>query len=333
MKYAGLDVHKRYCVGIVCRENGEVVKEGRIPSTEKDILEFFAGMGDVTVAMESSTCVDWIYDLLEENGFKVVVSNPLRTRLIAETKIKTDKIDAKVLADLLRNDYLPRSYVPPKDIRRLREICRHRILLGRMKTQIKNSIHAILARKGMDNQHRDIFTSEGILWLKSLNHRLIEKYLATLELLDKQIESAESLIEDEAMNHPEIKILTTIPGIGIYSAAVIFSEIGDINRFPTEEHLFSYAGLIPRVNQSGDHNYYGRITKSGPSNIRFVLVLAVQIHLSRVRRDTNIKRFYRKLVRKKPKNIAVVACARKMLQIIYWMLKRNEPFQGWVSQA
>lgn len=140
MEYAGLDLHKSFCQVLVCEKEGELIKEGRIKTETKDIAEFFSGLEDLTIAFEASSNYEYFYDLLEGLGHKVVLAHPLKTKMIAETKIKTDKIDAKTLAELLRGDFLPTSYVPPKEIRALRHLVRHRISLGKYRGIIKNQI-------------------------------------------------------------------------------------------------------------------------------------------------------------------------------------------------
>jgi len=131
MEYAGLDLHKSFCQIKICTKEGELIKEGRINTETKDIEEFFSGLEDLTIAFEASGNYEYFYDLLEGLGHKVVLAHPLKTKMIAEAKIKTDKIDAKTLAELLRGGFLPISYVPPKKVRALRHLVRRRIFLGR----------------------------------------------------------------------------------------------------------------------------------------------------------------------------------------------------------
>jgi transposase len=124
MAYAGVDLHKSFCQAIVCTHEGKVLKEGRIP-TEREDIGFFSGLKRLEIALEASTNYEYYYDLLESFGHRVVVSHPLKTRMIAGAKIKTDKLDAKTLAELLRRGLLPTSYVPPKELRELRHLVRH----------------------------------------------------------------------------------------------------------------------------------------------------------------------------------------------------------------
>jgi transposase len=327
MLYAGLDVHKNFCQAIVMTKDGELVKEGRIKSEKEDIQRFFSSLENVEVAFEASGNYEYYYDILDSLGYKVHLSHPLKTRLIADARIKTDKIDAKAIADLLRGDLLPTSYVPPEKIRRIRHLVRHRIALGHHRTKLKNQIHAVLRRKNLKYQGQDTFTGNGIKWLRSLNNSEIDSYLAIFETVVREIKSVDRDINTESMNHKEIKLLTTIPGIGPYSAMLIFSEIGNIHRFNSEEKLFSYAGLIPRIHQSGENGYHGRITKEGSKYLRWILVEAVQVHI-RYAPESKITYHYYRVKKKRPNNVAKVAAARKLLQAIYHMLKNEDEFRG-----
>ncbi len=158
MAYAGVDLHKNFCQTIVCTKEGELIKKGRIKTEKEDIEEFFSGLEDLEIAFEASGSYEYFYDLLESLGHKVVLAHPLKTRMIADAKIKTDKIDAKTLAELLRGDLLPTSYVPPKEIRELRHLVRHRIALGRLRGRLKTQIKTELRRKNIKYREGRVFS-------------------------------------------------------------------------------------------------------------------------------------------------------------------------------
>ena len=156
-------------------------------------------------------------------------------------------------------------------------------------------------------------------------------YLPILESVIKETDKLERIFKKEGRSRKDIQLLTTIPGIGSYSALLIYSEIGDIHRFPCEEKLFSYAGVIPSVHQSGEHKYHGHITKQGSKYLRWILTEAVRIHLIWTENhevETTISRFYQRMQKKKPENVAAIAASRKLLQIIYHMLKNQNEFRG-----
>ncbi len=327
MLYSGLDAHKNYCQAVICTKDGEIIKEERIGKDDKDIKRFYSDLeDDVIVAFEASTHYEYYYDILEKYCKEVKLSHPKRTKAIAEERIKTDKIDANTLTHLLRANLLPTSYVPPKNIRELRHLVRRRILLGRDRARVKNKIHTELIRRGLAYDG-SIFNNKGKNWLCSLNISALECYLPILETYDKQIKELDRLIKTEGLKYDEVKLLITIDGVGIYSGLIIFSEIGDITRFPSEEKLFSYSGLVSSTNQSGDKCYHGRITKEGSKYLRWILTEIVRVHL-RWYPDSKLSRFYHRLQKKKPNSVAIIATARKLLQIIYYMLKNNKKYQG-----
>jgi transposase len=327
MAYAGLDLHKNFCQAIVCTHDGEVLKEGRIPTEKGDIEEFFSGLERLEIALEASSNYEYYYDLLESLGHRVVVSHPLKTRMIADAKIKTDKLDAKILVELLRGGLLPTSYVPPKEVRELRHLVRHRIALGRLRSGLKTRIKTELRRKNIKYRGGPhCFTEKGKTELRLLKNPSIDSFLTIYEAIEKELKKADRAIGEAGTRYEEVKLLTSITGIGVYSALVIFSEIGDGSRFPTEDHVFSYAGLVPRVHQSGNEQYHGRITKEGSKYLRWILVEAARVHVQWCP-ESKITKHYEKIKRKRGEKIAIVAAARKLLQAIYYMLRNREPFR------
>ena len=326
MLYAGMDVHKKFCQIIVCTKEGEIIRKGKIRTNEKEIREFFYGLKNVKVAIEASTNYSYIVDALVKEGYEVLVAHPLRTRAIADAKIKSDKIDAKILADLTRGNLLPTSWIPPKEIRELRDLIRQRIFLVKQRTKLKNKIHAELIKRGIECRG-NIFTKAGKEWLHSLKIPAIETYLSIMEKLGEEIKKIDKRLKEEEKKFEEIKLLKSIPGVSTFSALVILAEIGNVNRFPDEKKIFSYAGLVPSVHKSGDKVYYGHITKQGSKYLRWILVECARIHVRKC--DSKITEFYRKLKRKgKHENVAIIGAARKLLQTIYYMLKKGESFQG-----
>jgi len=194
--YAGVDLHKSFCQTIVCTKRWEIDKEGRIKTEKEDIEEFFSDLENLEIALEATTNYEYFYDLLESLGHRVVLAHPLKTRMIAEAKITTDKISAKMLAELLRGDLLPTSYVPPKEIRELRHLVRHRIALGRLRGRLKIQIKTELRRKNIKyREGASIFREKGKKELRKLKNPVIDSYLAIYEAVEKEIKKAEREIE------------------------------------------------------------------------------------------------------------------------------------------
>ncbi|MEW6070901.1 MAG: IS110 family transposase, partial [Candidatus Thermoplasmatota archaeon] len=325
MLYAGLDIHKSFCQAILMTEAGEVIKEAEILTTKEDITKFFSEILGVRVAIESTGIWEPVFDWLENLGYEVKLAHPLKTKAIAYAKVKTDKISARILADLLRANLLPESYIPPKEIRELRNICRERKGIVCERTRWKNRIKAELARRGIKSIFDNLYTKDGRNWLRSLNIPKITRAISTVEFLNERIKEIDKTIKAKSKDIPEIKILETIPGVGTYSATFIYAEIGEIDRFCHSEKVSMYAGVVPSTKQSSEHTKHGHITKEGSSYLRWILTECTQTHVSRY--STKLTQFYRRIMLRRGKQKAIVATVRKLTKIIYWMLKNKETFK------
>jgi len=324
LMYVGLDVHKRVCYGTMMDEEGLVVKQGRFSNDPEGLEEFMAGVEGALVAMEAGYCWQPLYDGLEEAGYDVRLAHPQKVKAIAQAKVKTDKIDSETLAHLLRAGLLPESYVPPRDIRELRDRVRRRAFLVGMRTRLKNRIHSELAKRGI-RLGVPLFTREGDALLRGLGLEAVDQMLPVMEALDVQIAHISGSLRRMSGEDPRARLLTTIPGVGYYIALLLISEIGDVRRFPDSEKLCSYAGLVPSVRRSGGSTRHGGITRQGSKWMRWALTQAVHVH---IRYDTRLTGFYRRLARRKKKQEAVMATARKMLKVVYWMLRNREPYHS-----
>lgn len=330
--YVGMDIHKKVIVLCMKDKEGTVLLQKKIRNEPNELDSFLARISkDSAIAMESCSCWEYVYDYITDAGFtNVVLANPSKVRLIAVSKKKTDAHDAEVLADLLRSNMLPTSYAPCKVIREQRLITRHRASLGRLKGIIKNKIHAILIRNGINHEFSDVFGVGGIEYLKSLDLNYIERYQMDqlLELIrhyNIQIEKTESRIEDYVAYNPHVKLIMTIPGISFYSGLSIIGEIGNIQRFNSARKLTAFAGLNPSVSQSGDKCYYGHIAKRGNKNLRWMLNQCANIAIMH---DSTLSKIYHRIKKRRGHNIAITAVARKMLCFIYVMLMHNIKYQA-----
>ncbi|KXB00161.1 hypothetical protein AKJ40_01780 [candidate division MSBL1 archaeon SCGC-AAA259M10] len=324
--YAGVDVHKDYCHGVLMDENGEVFKEEDFDNSVKGVRRFFGGFESAQVVIEA--CYSWrpTLERLEEFGLEVKMAHPRKTKAIAEAEIKTDSIDATTLAHLLRARLIPESYVPPDDIRELRDKTRARAGLGKERTRMKNKIKAEL-EKNRITMDINPFTIKGKEKLRGFGVCTVKYYLEMLETIQEQIDEIETDFEEIAEKYEEAKLLMTIPGVGAFSALLILAEIGDIDRFPDPEKLCSYAGLVPKVHKSGNITRYGNIKKAGSKYLRWILVEDVWIHVGCA--DSQLTKYYRKKKREKGDGrMAAIATARKMLTAIYYMLKRGEEYRS-----
>jgi transposase len=258
------------------------------------------------IALEATGNWYYFYEVLEHKCPKIYLAHPLKTRAIAEARIKTEKIDSTILAHLLRTDFLPTSYIPPREIRDIREVLRYRASLVSLRTSIKNKVHAILSKNGINIEFSDIFGKKAIKHLRELNLRACYKqaisgYIRLVETLNGLIDEVTETIKKIVEDNPQAKLLTTIPGISYYSALLIISEIGDVNRFPDARRLCSYAGLVPSVHSSGGKCYHGSITKQGSKWLRWILI---ELSHHFIKSSNRIERLYKKITRKHGRNTA-----------------------------
>jgi len=281
--------------------------------------------------LEATGNWSYMYDILEAGTDEVVLVHPKRVRAIAAARVKTDKIDATTLAHLARADLLPIAYAPPIETRDLRDLVRHRSKLVRERTRHKNRIHTILSKYNLHSPSTDLFGKKERAFLKETRKHLsgthqmmLDNYLDLIDGLNEQVKSVNQVIRTWAKDDPRAQLLTSMPGIGIYSAAVIIADIGDIKRFESPKQLCSYAGLVPSTRSSDIHVRHGRITKEGSPWLRWIMVSAAQRAPCA---SPRLASFFERTLQQHGKKTARVALARKMLSIVYYMMLRNTPYQ------
>ena len=326
--YVGLDLGRRWIYGTILDEKKRVVKEAKIECTIGAVEKFLEGRPKDTLNVVIEACGIWegIYDHLKKHCKVVKVANTLKTKAIGYARKKTDKIDSKILAELLLADMIPEAYVPDTEIRLMRKSVRHRLGIIKVRTMFKNQAHAILRARNLHPppEVKDVFTKKGITWLKSLDIPEIYSCIRMIESSNNEVDTAESFSSDNPLRK-EVEILKTMPGIGEVSATLIMSDIADIRRFETPKKLCAYAGIVPSVYQSGDTERHGGITKHGPGHLRHMLVECADVA---IRHDDRFRRFFQKIYKKKGWNVAITAVAHKMLYIMWYMLTNNQPYIG-----
>jgi transposase len=264
----GLDVHKKMSYYTLMDDKGKEMEVEKFPTT-KDGLNEFAGTlpENAKVAIEASSSGLFVYEYLESLGVDVHLAHPTLVKPFAKKHAKTDKIDSRVLAELLRMDHLPESYVPVGEMRDLRIEVRHRASLVRIRTQVKNKVHALLTQEGVQTPKvSDLFGKAGMAFLKGVElkpprRKALEQYLAIFDALNHNIGEMDTLLKEKADITQEVKWLISIPGVGFYTALLMQSEIGDISRFERPKSLVNYAGLASKVSQSGNSVRYGELAQ------------------------------------------------------------------------
>lgn len=330
IRYVGLDVHKHLLVACIVDHTGRKV-HGQELALRRDTLEVFATKylhPSDHVALETTTNCWAVADTLRPHVARVVVSNPMATKAIAQAKVKTDKVDAHVLAQLLRCGFLPEVWQPDQATRRLRELTGRRSALIGQRTAMRNRIHSVLAMRLVHAPAR-LFDPDGLQWLATVEldpqgRMLVDSDLRQLAFLQKEIDAIDEELARRGYASDAVKLLMTLPGVDVTTAEAVMAAWGDVSRFPDGDHAASYLGLTPSTKQSAGHCYHGPITKRGNSQARWMLIEAAQ-HVDR--HPGPLGHFVRRLMRKKNRNVAVVAGARKLAMIAWQMLTHGEPYR------
>lgn len=324
-----MDLHQKTSTFSVKKKEGAIVEAKTVPTTKESIENFLSPYQGSLLTLEPVSQWYCYADFIESLGLSVKIANPMKVKTIASARIKTDSIDASVLADLLRANMLPESYHAPADVRAWKEEVRLRMSLVRLRAQVKNKIHALLWKQGIRSPYT-LFSKKGLRWLdQQVFSKEITVALATYQetraLLDRQVLEAENRMIENNRHREEVKLLITIPGISYLSALTIMAEIGDITRFPSAKKLMGYAGVVPSTYASGGKVRHGKIIKQGSSWLRYVLVEAAH-HQLRCTKRKGLGEYYQGIKDRKGGKAAAVATARKLCAVIFRVLTNKERF-------
>ena len=336
-QFIGCDAHKKFSVFVAVNEKGHAGEAMRVAHDRQLYREFLGRLPPHSmIAVEASGHYSWLVDEMERLGHYPKLANPLEAqRRMALTK-KTDKLDARGLAILLRNGTLPEVWIPPSDLRDQRELLRLRIFLVRLRTRVKNRIHGTLARHNVQIPGADLFGDAARLKLGARlpelpthSREAVEQELATLDFLEIQIESAEQRLEAIMKVRVEADLLKTLPCVGRILSMVLMLEIGRVDRFPTAAHLASYAGLVPRVHSSGGHTRMGQVCENVNRNLKWAFVeIGNLIVINQTRlAGAHVVRLYQRIKRAKNHQKAVVAIARHLAEAAWWVLTKQEIYR------
>jgi len=335
MTLVGCDLHSRdQQVAVLDTATGEV-QERRLVHEGDTIEQFYTSLtGPVTVGIESTGYALWFHALLQRLGHEVVVGDAAQIRAMVVRKTKTDRRDATHLLDLLKHGRFPTIWLPDPAVRDQRALVTHRMRLVRMRTMVKNGMHAIALN------HRlalgpSLFTRSGVSQLQALSlpphtsRRRCES-LKLLSWLNTHIKGLDDQIEEAAHAHPDARRLMTHPGVGPLSALTTVLVLGPVTRFPTSKHVVSYVGLAPAIESSAGKHRLGRITKQGNALLRYLLGQAGQ---AAIKRDADLKRLYYAVLHRRGRSRAKVAVARKLLVRLYVMLRDEVDYRTFLDRA
>lgn len=329
--YCGIDFHKKFSAVCVMDEEGQVIEQRRVSHQGGQFEAYFGSRDPMECVIEPVEHWGWAVDSLQELGHQVHLANTYKVRLIAESRTKTDKVDARVLADLLRAGYLPEGYVASLTTRDARTYYRYRIKLARQRAQLKNQVKRLLRLENVSEPgYRDTFGKQGRVWLKQVelrpvHQRIKQEMMAVMEHYDELIRQMDREIWKRGRTDPAVQRLMTIPGIGQLTAQVILAEVGDMKRFPTDKKFVGYTGLGISERSSGGKIRHGGIAKQGNTHIRWLLVEAA--HKAKCS-DPNLKRYFDRIAYRRGRNKATVALARKLAKICWYLIVKEESYDS-----
>ena len=336
----GCDAHRRYSLFAVLDTTTLSVEQTRVNHQPGAILEFLSGFPEGTpVALETVGNYYWIVDEIEQAGCVPQLAHAAKAKVIMGNINKTDKLDATGLATLIHLGSLPTVWLPPGEIRDERELHRTRMALSKVRTSLKNRIHASLAKYALNtSEHSDIFVGKGRAWLERTiqklppeTNRCLEQELDLLDDAMGHIAALETRIRERIQLTPNMQHLKTLPGVGNILAVVIEREVGTVDRFPTAGHLAAYAGVVPRVHSSGGKTRYGRMRKQANNYLKWAFIEAANVVVAHRHhaswRDKKVTQVYERICRRKGHATAVGAVARHLAASVFWILKKGEDYQ------
>jgi transposase len=326
----GLDVHREFAQ-VAIWQDGVVRDAGRIATTPEALRLFADSLAaSDEVALEATGNTHAIVKLLRRRVARVVVSNPHKTRAIAESRVKTDKVDAQILAQLLAADYLPEVWVADEDTQARRRQVARRAHLVRQRTRLKNQVQSILHRNLVPRcPAADLFGRKGRAWLAEQElpadeRQAVVALLRQLDFHGEELRLIDAALARVTLGCADTKRLMTIPGVDVTVAMSITAAVGDFSRFDSPNKLVRYLGLNPRVKQSGEQPAaHGRIAKQGRAHARGMLVEAAWVA---VKTPGPLRAFFERVRARRGMQIAVVATARKLAVLCWHMITRGQDY-------
>jgi transposase len=310
--YVGIDVHRKRSQVAVIGAKGEVLANRNVPNGAEPILKVIGGLPPGTAAaLEAAFGTGWLVALLEDHGFTAHLAHTLRCKAIASARLKNDKADAAMLAQLLRADLLPEAWIAAPEVRQLRALLRHRAQLVRL----RNRIHAVSADHGHDRP-AGCWSWLAPLELPAVSREVVDGGLGLIGAVEARIDRLDWEIRQRARSGPRVKVLTQLPGVGPYTALVILAEVGDVTRFSPARQLASWAGLTRPCAAATASPTTGTSPRQGPAWLRWVLCEAAQT----AKRHPQFAAGYQAIAQRCGKKIATTAVACKLLTRAWHLL-------------
>lgn len=339
MNYCGIDVAMKSSYLYITDGRGRKKTSGEIATTYMGLRRWLRPFvrGGLKIAIEAGNQTAWIHECLTDLGAEVVVVNPAKVKLIAESRRKTDKIDAKILCELLRIDGLPHPvHMSGRGSRELRGLLVARRQLVAARTKICNVVRGLLRQEGIQLPSRYLLTFQG--WRGLLENEgyscshirpVLEAYFPTFESLTRSIQAMDRELARREKADARAQRLKTMPKVGRTASLTFLAAVDDVRRFSSSRKLVSYSGLCPTVRSSGERTEYGSISRQGRAELRVVWVQIAHMVVRDRHRDTaRLRAWYAKVVRKRGTKTAIVALARKLLTIAYRLLTDETEYRS-----
>jgi len=338
MEYIALDAHKRYSFASVEEHTGAILKEARIDHTRGAIAEFLSGWTPGTgVAVETIGNWYWIVDEVEAAGMVPQLVHARRAKMMLASVNKTDKLDCHGPNRLQRSGTLPTVWIPPAEIRDLRDLPRTRMVLSKQRTRLKNRIHATLAKYAVSIEGvSDLFGKRGreelqesLKLLPQHSRFAVERLIQTLEVVQKQIGQFEQRMKEVFADSPQLQLLQTLPGVGFILAVVILLEVGEIDRFADASRFAGYSGTTPRVSSSGGKTRFGQLRPDVNRYLKWAFIEAANAVCVQHRRRPlqHVSQLYQRIRQRKGHQKAAGAVARHLAEATFWVLKKGEGYR------
>jgi transposase len=328
--HVGVDLHQRFCYLTAVDASGRKYRQGQVVNEAGALQAWLRQLpGPRQVVMEASGFWPAFQRAVAPEAERMVMVHPQRVKAIAAARLKNDRVDSETLAHLSRAELLPEAWMASEATQQLRMLTRMRITLGQLRAQAKNQLQAVLHQEGFVKPVSDLFGKRGRVWLSTLPLRacgrvVVDTWLREVDHLDALIADQTRELERLAGSDARARWLCTVPGIGPYSAMVILAEIGDIERFPNKRALASYAGLTPAVRASAGRQKRGGIGHHGSGTLRWILLQVAQVA---ARCSPAARAWIARLRQRKPAQVAKIALARKLLTVVWAMLRHGVCFQ------
>jgi transposase len=334
MCYVGIDLHKKTIALCVVNQERRILARKALACREPDkIRAFFAQLGSFQAVVEATASYEWLWQLLEPLADRLVLAHPKKLRIIAESTRKSDKLDAKVLAEFLALDMIPEAYRPTPRQRQHRVLVRQRVWLRRRTTGVKNKVRHLLANYNADR--KDLFSDEGLASLAALplsapDRFVLGQLLASWRHYEQQRAALDKELRAFAKKAPAAEkearaVLESIPDVGPVTVDVVVSELGDVTRFRSAKRVTAYAGLAPGRRESAGRQKELGITKEGSGLLRWALVEAAWRLVRHSRRWATI---FEGLSRRRGKKKAIVAVARRLLSVMVALLRTGQRYRA-----